>query len=236
VAAVFLTSPAENFVGGVVSTLSGSIATSQNMVIASVLAEDKINSKLTWAAYMRGKAYISGNLAVGTTVPTAQLHTVGTVRLQNLPSGTGKALVVDANGNVFVSNTLAGIAPNNGSQPIIEAQAKEINDLKARLERLEALMSNRMVQTSDENVVLEQNRPNPANGSTTIGYELSNGFTQIQLNISDATGKIIHSQPLSESKGSVEINTSIWNEGVYIYTLVADGKVLKTKKMVIAKN
>jgi Secretion system C-terminal sorting domain len=237
-----LTSPAENFVGGVVSTLSGSIANSQNMVIASVLAEDKINSNLTWAAYMRGKAYISGNLAVGTTIPTAQLHTVGTVRHQNLPSGTGKALVVDANGNVFVSNTLAGLAPsaNNNATELLNAQKQEINDLKTRLERLEKLLSNSTSgiapKYETENISLEQNRPNPANGFTAIDYSLPNTYSKAMLNIVDVAGKVIHSEPLTNSKGTVEMNTTHWTEGIYIYTLVADGKVLKTKKMIINKN
>jgi Secretion system C-terminal sorting domain len=233
-----LTSPAENFVGGVVSTLSGSIANSQNMVIASVLAEDKINSNLTWAAYMRGKAYVSGNLAVGTANPTAQLHTVGTVRLQNLPSGTGKALVVDANGNVFVSNTLAGIAPSGdgAATAIIEAQTKLINGLTERLERLEKLLFKSQVSVVPSNQGnLSQNRPNPFDTATMIDYELPTNTVNAQLNVMDLNGKIIHTEALKDLKGTVEIQGNVLSAGTYVYLLQADGKVLQSKKMVITK-
>ena len=43
----------------------------------------------------------SGNVGIGTTSPTAQLHTTGTVRLQNYTSGT---LQVDANGYLSVGS------------------------------------------------------------------------------------------------------------------------------------
>ena len=43
----------------------------------------------------------SGKVGIGTSAPTAQLHTTGTVRLQNFGAGT---LTTDANGNVTVSS------------------------------------------------------------------------------------------------------------------------------------
>jgi hypothetical protein len=46
-----------------------------------------------------------GNVGIGTTAPTAQLHTTGTVRLQNYPSGMFGAIVrTDAAGNLGITN------------------------------------------------------------------------------------------------------------------------------------
>ena len=53
----------------------------------------------------------NGNVGVGTTSPTAQLHTTGTVRLQNYTNGT---LQVDANGNLSVGTGSALFTAGNG--------------------------------------------------------------------------------------------------------------------------
>jgi hypothetical protein len=229
--------PTECFVGGVVTSLTGEIASSQNTIFAALIGEDKINTNLTWAAYLKGRTYISGNLAVGTTAPTAQLHTVGAVRHQNLPTGTGKVLVADADGNIFVSNSVAQIAPNNATSSQIEAQNEEIKDLKARLERLEKLLTvTQSASKGDEKVILEQNRPNPFDNTTIIGYELPANYAQATLNISDLSGKTVYTELLTQPKGEVEIKSNTLKDGIYMYSLVANGKVLKTAKMIVAKN
>jgi Secretion system C-terminal sorting domain len=212
------------------------------MILASLIADDKINSNLTWAAYMRGRAYISGNLGVGTNAPTAQLHTVGTVRHQGLATGTGRMLVADANGNVCLSNIQTFSREQSEAMATqIKEQTTEIANLKARLERLEKLLSasNGAVITpnpTNEKVVLEQNRPNPANDVTVIGYELPDNYSKMALNVTDLNGKIIFTQTLTAFKGDIEINTGSWAEGTYLYSLAADGKILKTKKLVVVKN
>ncbi|MEO0041719.1 MAG: hypothetical protein RL329_1167, partial [Bacteroidota bacterium] len=185
-------------------------------------------------------------VGIGTTAPTAKLHTVGTVRHQNLPTGSGRILVIDAAGNVFASLKTASKEPQTGSNSdviaeTIEAQATEIADLKARLERLEKLLSatNGAAITpnpTNEKVVLEQNRPNPANDVTVIGYELPENDSKMALNVTDLNGKIIFTQLLPTNQGNVELHTGSWTEGSYFYSLVSDGKVLKTKKLVVSKN
>lgn len=47
----------------------------------------------------------NGNVGFGTTSPSAQLHTTGTVRFENYPSGASGAIVrTDASGNVAITN------------------------------------------------------------------------------------------------------------------------------------
>ncbi len=47
----------------------------------------------------------AGNVGIGTAAPTAQLHTTGTVRLANYPSGANGAIVrTDASGNLSITN------------------------------------------------------------------------------------------------------------------------------------
>jgi hypothetical protein len=46
-----------------------------------------------------------GNVGIGTTAPTAQLHTTGTVRLQNYPSGLNGAIVrTNSTGDLSITN------------------------------------------------------------------------------------------------------------------------------------
>jgi trimeric autotransporter adhesin len=179
------------------------------------------------------------------SAPTAVLHTVGTVRHEKLPAGTGTVLVADADGNVFRSNMIIGAAPDGTSDGTnlakINAQNAEIADLKTRLERLEKLLSVSSgaaitPNPTNEKVVLEQNRPNPANDVTVIGYELPDNYSKMALNVTDLNGKIIFTQTLTAFKGDIEINTGSWAEGTYLYSLAADGKILKTKKLVVVKN
>ncbi|MBN1187276.1 MAG: TMF family protein [Bacteroidales bacterium] len=55
----------------------------------------------------------TGNVGIGTTSPSAKLNVNGTVRFQNLGSGTGtNMLVTDANGNLFTQDI-----PSGGTSP-----------------------------------------------------------------------------------------------------------------------
>ena len=75
------------------------------------------NATNNWAGYFVGNGYFSGNLGIGTTTPTTQLHTTGTVRFANYTNGF---LVGDATGtltaprSIAVSGTGIDIANGNG--------------------------------------------------------------------------------------------------------------------------
>jgi len=53
----------------------------------------------SWAGYFKGDVHISGKIGIGTSNPSAQLHTTGTVRFSGAGTpGNGKILTSDANG------------------------------------------------------------------------------------------------------------------------------------------
>jgi len=81
---------------------------------------------------------------------------------------------------------------------------------------------------------LGQNIPNPLNNSTSIGYNIPSGSSKAELLINDSNGKTLRQIELSGS-GVVNIDTSAFKTGTYFYTLLVDGKMIDSKKMIIAR-
>jgi hypothetical protein len=84
---------------------------------------------------------------------------------------------------------------------------------------------------------LKQNYPNPFNPNTKIQISIPQK-SFIQIKIFDVLGsemeKILH-QELTASEYEIDFNGSNYRSGVYFYQLISDGKIIDTKKFVIAK-
>ena len=84
--------------------------------------------------------------------------------------------------------------------------------------------------------VLDQNVPNPFNQSTTIGFYLPTTVTNANIYVYDMNGIQLKNYPISErGKKNITINGSEFNAGMYLYALIADGKVIDTKRMILTK-
>lgn len=87
-----------------------------------------------------------------------------------------------------------------------------------------------------QSIVLEQNVPNPFAEQTTINYFLPENVLKAQMLFYNAQGKLIQTVDLNDKgKGSLNVFASDLSNGTYTYTLVADGKIVETKKMVKQK-
>jgi hypothetical protein len=78
--------------------------------------------------------------------PTANFNTKGTVRFQNLPSGAGNILVVDANGNVFrasqtATKTIDSEKEIQRLQSELDRAKKDIAELKAMITEIKSKMT-----------------------------------------------------------------------------------------------
>jgi hypothetical protein len=81
---------------------------------------------------------------------------------------------------------------------------------------------------------LGKNRPNPFNENTTIDYFLPSGIQQAELNIYSLEGKQLKSIEVTERETSqVIIHGSELQPGMYYYSLIADGQVIGTEKMIL---
>lgn len=84
---------------------------------------------------------------------------------------------------------------------------------------------------------LNQNYPNPFNPITNIKYQIVTS-KYINLIIYDVTGKkITDLVNRKQSAGTYEVDFSGYgySSGVYFYSLIVDGKVIDTKKMILIK-
>jgi len=121
-------------------------------------------------------------------------------------------------------------------------QQKQIDELKSMVQSLATNQNSigskaapsQAVNLSDKNViVLNQNVPNPFAESTVITYNIPTDFTKAQISFSTADGKIIKSVDItSKGEGRLNVFANDLTNGFYTYTLVVDGKIIDTKKMV----
>ena len=69
--------------------------------------------------------------------------------------------------------------------------------------------------------------------STVITYYVPETVQQAQINIYDAMGNAIKRSDVREKgEGNVTFNASNLKKGIYMYSIVADGKLIDTKKMI----
>ncbi len=83
--------------------------------------------------------------------------------------------------------------------------------------------------------VLYQNTPNPFKEQTTIRFSLADDVQDAAICIFDMTGKTIKKLPLSLGMDCVSVGGYELGEGMFLYSLIVNGQVIDTKRMVISK-
>lgn len=119
-------------------------------------------------------------------------------------------------------------------------QQEEIDFLKNRLEELTGPenTSAEGVQaiTLESGAILYQNTPNPFGDVTSIAYYIPGNSTSAQLIFMDEYGRVINEMEIREKgNGRTEVNSADLAAGVYSYSLIINGKVIATRKMVKGK-
>jgi len=79
--------------------------------------------------------------------------------------------------------------------------------------------------------VLLRNDPNPFSDYTDVQYE-HDGCTDCQIIITDVSGRIIKRILTEGTKGTVRVYSSEIGSGMFIYSLVKDGKTVSSERMV----
>ena len=89
--------------------------------------------------------------------------------------------------------------------------------------------------TSNVNILLGQNYPNPATGITRIEVEIPAGVNQLDLTVTDINGKVVkrlNLTSLNAGTESIELDVNDLPNGQYFYTVETDGFKASKKMMV----
>jgi hypothetical protein len=124
--------------------------------------------------------------------------------------------------------------------PIIEAikiQQKQIEEQKAQIEELKTQVNaNKTAHPigNELGVKLFQNNPNPFSETTTINYFIPQNVMGAQMVIYDMKGVQVKNYSLTnEGNGTVTIHAGELSAGSYVYSMMAGGKVIDSKIMII---
>ena len=117
-----------------------------------------------------------------------------------------------------------------------EVLKSENETLKTRIDKIEQLLSINSKTIKLSTASLDQSVPNPSTNSARITYKISGDAANAQLIISDMAGKKIKQIQLSKNhNGVLDIDTSKLSAGTYSYSLFVNGKLIETKKMIVAR-
>jgi Chaperone of endosialidase/Secretion system C-terminal sorting domain len=121
----------------------------------------------------------------------------------------------------------------------------ENDALKIKVENLEVKNNNNTFVINDKTnlpaeienkaFTLSQNTPNPFSEKTTISYTIPSNVKKATLAVFDLTGKMLLQFNLAQGKNNLTISGNTLPAGMYLYSLLADGQEVLSKRMVLTK-
>ena len=127
---------------------------------------------------------------------------------------------------------------------LIPLLIEAVQDLSAEVEELKAQGNPQQAprrapasgDSADHQAVLYQNNPNPFSIDTEIGYLLPTNTQSATLYVYNMNGTQVADYPIhSYGAGSVTITAGHLEAGMYLYSLIADGQIVDTKRMILTK-
>lgn len=120
----------------------------------------------------------------------------------------------------------------------LEAQEKEIKALKKQLGTTKGINDSAIEDSASSlGAALYQNYPNPFSTDTEISISLPEGISHANLIFYTLEGKQLKVIPLfNRGDFSVKVQGSELAKGMYLYALMADGKIIDSKRLVLTGN
>ena len=125
---------------------------------------------------------------------------------------------------------------------LIPVLIRAIQELKTELDAVKGNDAERRAPSATDlsaanttNNVLYQNTPNPFKEQTVIRFSLADDVQDAAVCIFDMTGKTIKKLPISSGMDNVSIGGYELGEGMFLYSLIVNGQIIDTKKMLITK-
>lgn len=181
--------------------------------------------------------------SAGDTTATAPRLTTDLQALEKTHYGLDAEVLKEVYPNLVYESQEGDLCINYTEMIPILVEA--INELQAKVTALQGekarLLEGKATEENHTGNVLtlpalEQNEPNPFSQSTVIEYTLPQSVHTAFLYIYDLNGTQIDRKTLANrGKSSVTLETGSLTAGMYLYALVADGKVVDTKRMIITR-
>lgn len=120
-------------------------------------------------------------------------------------------------------------------------QQSRIDDLQKQLDELKQNCAAATTNVNSQDAVqtgfqMAQNEPNPFTHETVVKYTLPSTVSDAYMAVYDLTGKQVTTFPIREKgTASISITSEKLSAGIYIYSIVADGKVMDSKRMIVAE-
>ena len=124
---------------------------------------------------------------------------------------------------------------------IIPLLIQSIKELKEEVDLLTiASLSTRSTTSTHfiddlSRAILYQNTPNPFSERTVIKYELPQNIGNASIMIFNMQGSLIKQVQVNNYQSSITINGSELTAGMYLYSLIVDGREVDTKRMILTK-
>ncbi len=123
-----------------------------------------------------------------------------------------------------------------------------INELNAKIETLEnrgESANEKNAQSAEDKgdseeklllLSLGQNKPNPFSNSTTIEVCIPEDVQKAFIYVYDLQGKKVEQVDITaHGKQNIQLTSANLTDGMYLYSLIADGKIVETRRMIVEK-
>jgi hypothetical protein len=123
----------------------------------------------------------------------------------------------------------------------LQEQQAQIEELKSQLNNA---TTNTLVVNDKTNLPAEihnkafslsQNSPNPFSENTSINYTIPANINKAILAVFDLNGKMLLQYNLQPGKNTIVVQGNTLNAGMYLYSLIADGQEVLSKRMVLTR-
>ncbi len=130
---------------------------------------------------------------------------------------------------------------NEAQNQQLATQQAQIDELKSLVEKLltqnaETPKSTSYVLPLEQQALLAQNHPNPFRENTLVDYFVPANVQNAHIQVTSVDGKVLGQVKITEmGKGQVTIQSKNYPAGTYFYSLVLDGQVMETMRMVLTR-
>ena len=244
--------------GGIYGSLYSPSATSNTRSTSSILLSEidgtsnttvteKLSGLSAMQFNMRNQEAIDANSRSSsdtTTVSTQKTTELTEAKVERIHYGLDAVALQEVYPDLVYENDKGELFVNYIE--MIPLLVQSIKELQAQITVLQGggevyeVGARRMTTDIEEEVVVKasvsQNTPNPFSESTTIQYALPNDVVTALLCVYDLNGKQLIQKKLTDrGYASVTLHGGKLPAGMYLYSLIADGKVIDTKRMILTE-